>query len=310
MTADSRMQLDPGTLLGTGVGLLSAALYAVSVVMYRSQKKGMRTLQISAVRMWISVPVTGLLLLTPLGSGSLFVSQEVLFFLLVSAITGSTLGDTLYLLSQARIGVSYAFPIAMSYPILTYLLTYVFLGDDWTLLSFVGAIMAVAGVIVLTNQQSVDEGDAAKRRHIDVIGVSMAVLCVVFYAVGITALELGFNAAADLNPVTANFIRLLIGSVVLVPIFLFDLKTGKPRPTKHSIYVASAAGVIGMALSSLLYVAAVKIVGAAMTSVFETSAPLFAVPLAIRFLKEKLTLVGAAAIMTTILGVTLVILGR
>jgi drug/metabolite transporter (DMT)-like permease len=60
---------------------------------------------------------------------------------------------------------------------------------------------------------------------------------------------------------------------------------------------------------SLLYVSTVKFVGAAVTSVIGSLSPLFALPISIIFLKERITRVAMIGVAVTIAGVILVVLG-
>ncbi len=73
--------------------------------------------------------------------------------------------------------------------------------------------------------------------------------------------------------------------------------------------IIAIAGFIGMGLGSMFYVAAVKYAGAAVSSVIFASAPLFAVPISVVFLKERLTAIACFGIAMTIIGVILVVLG-
>ena len=60
---------------------------------------------------------------------------------------------------------------------------------------------------------------------------------------------------------------------------------------------------------SLLYVSTVKFVGAAVTSVIGSLSPLFALPISMIFLKERITRVAMIGVAVTIAGVILVVLG-
>ena len=64
-----------------------------------------------------------------------------------------------------------------------------------------------------------------------------------------------------------------------------------------------------MSLGSILYVMAVKILGAAVTSVLAATAPLFAVPFSILFLKERVTPLILVGTIVAVVGIWVVILG-
>ncbi len=78
--------------------------------------------------------------------------------------------------------------------------------------------------------------------------------------------------------------------------------------TRRSIGVVATAGVLGTGLGSILFIYSVGEIGAAKTAFVTTSAPVFALPMGVMFLAEKLTpriLLGTAV---TIAGIWLVLL--
>jgi drug/metabolite transporter (DMT)-like permease len=80
------------------------------------------------------------------------------------------------------------------------------------------------------------------------------------------------------------------------------------RLTRRSIAIVSVAGLLGTGLGSVLFIYSVEHIGAAKTAFLTTSAPIFALPMGVMFLSEKLTprvLMGTAV---TIAGIWLVLL--
>lgn len=300
------MQLTPDILAGSLFALSGSALYAFSVVAYRSQSQEIRPLWIASVKMWVALGLMSLLVILPLGISPFAVPYESTVFLIASVLLGAVVGDTLYLVSQERIGVSYAFPIAMSFPILTYFLTIAFLGESLILSRLVGVIIAVSGIIVLSREQENNEEEKDQSHRFDWIGVSLAIITAVLYAVGTTVLQIGVT---DVEPVAATFIRAVVGSVAFMPLVGVAVSQGMPSPSKKALKIVAIAGFFGMAVGSILYVSAVKYAGAAITSVLASTAPLWAVPVSILYLKESFTKVAGFGVLATIFGVVLVILG-
>ena len=78
--------------------------------------------------------------------------------------------------------------------------------------------------------------------------------------------------------------------------------------TPRGIAIVALAGVLGTGLGSILFIYSVDEIGAAKTAFLTTSAPVFALPMGVLFLSEKLTprvLIGTAI---TIAGIWLVLL--
>ena len=299
------MQVTPETMVGLATGLLASAIYAMSVVVYKSQSDSIRPLAISSIKMWVALAFMTALVVLPISSEPFYIPQDALAYLVVSVILGAVLGDFFYLTAQERIGVSYAFPIAMSFPIFTYLLA-IAVGLEVPLLSrSVGIILAVVGVILISKEQGQNE-DRSVKRKLDKAGVGLALLVAILYAIGTILLQVGVK---DISPIDGNFVRVAFGSVAFIPMFLVAKHRGMPTPPKRTVKIIAIAGLFGMGLGSLLYVSTVKFVGAAVTSVIGSLSPLFALPISIIFLKERITRVAMIGVAVTITGVILVVLG-
>jgi drug/metabolite transporter (DMT)-like permease len=300
------MQITPEILLGSMIGLLGTAFYGFSVVVYRSQAKEIRPIAASSLKMWVALPfMTFVLVLFP-GVKSAFLPFPTLILLVSSVILGAVIGDTIYLWSQERIGVSYAFPISMSFPIITYFLTVIFLSEPPILSRLAGAVIAVAGVILISNEQNTNGIELGRLRKLDVWGILAAIVTAILYAVGTVLLQVGIEGV---DPVSGSFVRVVFGSVAFIPIYAFASIRGMRRPTRKAAIRVTIAGFFGMAIGSLLYVIAVAEVGATIMSVISSTAPLFAIPVSLIFLKEKLTRLAVVGIFATLVGVVLVVLG-
>jgi len=292
-------------MIGIATGLLASAIYAVSMVVYRSQSDSIRPLAISSIKMWVALAFMTALVVLPIRSEPFYIPQEALAYLVVSVIFGAVLGDYFYLTAQERIGVSYAFPIAMSFPIFTYLLA-IAVGLEEPLLSrSAGILLAVIGVILISKEQGHDEDHSVKRK-LDKVGVGLALLVAIFFAIGAILLQVGVE---DVSPIDGNFVRVAFGSIAFIPMFLIAKHRGMPTPPQRTVKIISVAGLFGMGLGSLLYVSTIKSVGAAVTSVISSLSPLFALPISMIFLKERITRVGMIGVVATIVGVILVVLG-
>ncbi|PNX52577.1 MAG: hypothetical protein BV458_08850 [Thermoplasmata archaeon M9B2D] len=300
------MQASPELLIGSLIGLLGSALYGFSIVVYRSQADEIGPVAVSSFKMWVALPFMAVIVLVLPGFESIFLPLSVITILGTSVILGAVIGDTIYLWSQERIGVSYAFPIAMSFPIMTYFLTVVFLGEAPVLSRLAGAIIAVVGVILISNEENRNQKDIDGPRRLDIWGIGAALMTAVLYAVGTTLLQVGIEGV---DPISGSFVRVLFGSIAFIPIFAIAGYQGKAAPTKQVTLRVIVAGFFGMAVGSLLYVTAVASVGAAIMSVIATTSPLFAIPVSILFLKEKLTPVAVVGIFATLIGIVLVVLG-
>lgn len=298
-------------LIGLIAGLTGAALFGFSQIVYKAQSEHISPLFINALKMWVALPIMIGLVLLFLQVNPYSIPLTALPPLAVSILFGAVFGDFLYLTSQARIGVSRAFPIAMTFPLVTYLFSILFLNEPIFVTRIIGVIFAIVGVSVITREQSQQvipssTADKPSEKGFDKIGGLLAIITAFFWAAGALTTQI---AIQSIEPIQGNMIRILSGSITLIPMVLVARKRGMPYPTRNATKWVLLAGFFGMGLGSILYVIAVKYTGAAITSVLASTAPLFAIPLSIYFLKEKMTLLVGVGTILTILGIWLVLLG-
>lgn len=298
------MQLSPDIIAGTVSGVLGAAFYALSVAIYRRHANQIEAIAVASIKMWIALPFTAILAFILFFPALPTMSFMTVLLLGLSVLFGAVVGDTVYLVSQERIGVSIAFPISMSYPVLTYFLTVLFLGEALIPVRLTGAVIAVAGVILISREQD-RGGDEENPEGYDILGISFAFLTSVLYAVGAVVLQVGVT---DVDPISGNLVRVFFGSIAFIPLFAFARRSGMTTPPRKVLKSIAIAALIGMAIGSILYVNATKLLGAATTSVIVSSAPLFAVPLSVKYLEERVTPPMLVGIVLTILGISLVVL--
>lgn len=299
-------------LIGVIMGLIGAGLFGLSNVVYKSQSGEIHPIAITTFKMWIAILpilIVVLFLLVPTGFN---VPVTAIPFLILSILLGAGIGDLIYLTSQARIGISRAFPIAMTFPLFTYFFSVLFIGEPILLTRIFGVVLAVLGVSLITHEQTRQETEEqpdsvdVPQRSWDKVGVAFALLAAIFWATATVILQFGLVNA---DPIDASLIRILAGSTFLLPVFLFARKRGMVLPTKRASKLVLLAGFFGMGIGSILYVITVKITGAAVTSVIASTAPLFALPFSIMVLKERITSLILVGTLLTIIGVWLVILG-
>ena len=300
------MQVTPDLVLGSTIGIISAALYGLSVVVYRSQADEISPIAVSSIKMWVALPFMVVMTLLIPGLEVALLPLMTVVLLSTSVLLGAVIGDTIYLWSQERIGVSYAFPIAMSFPIITFFMTVVFLNEPLILSRLGGAIIAVVGIILISNEQNRSQKNSETPSKMDLFGIFGAIATAVLYATGTTVLQVGIEGV---DPIAGNLIRIVVGSIAFVPMVAVARVGGMSVPTRSATVRVIIAGFFGMALGSILYVAAVAMVGAAIMSVIASTAPLFAVPVSVLILKEKVTRNAGVGILATILGVVLVVVG-
>jgi drug/metabolite transporter (DMT)-like permease len=302
------MQSTPGFLMGVVAGLLAAFLFAISVNVYKSQSEGIRPVAVSSIKMWISLPfmIALEILLIPIRTTPYSVPLEALPALSFSMVAGAVVGDTAYLISQDRIGVAHAFPIAGAHPIMTYLVALAFLGEQFAMVRMSGVVLAVIGIILISIAHGAKSSDDDYKRGFDHLGIGLAFLALVMFSLAAVFTYIG---VIGVDPVDANLPRVIVGSAALMPVYAAAKHKGMPTPSRRATKLSIVAGFLGMAVGSVFYITSFKYVGAPVGSVLASTSPLFAVPMSLVFLKEKVSRLAVVGIAATITGVFFVLLG-
>ena len=294
--------------MGAAAALVSSALWAFTSVLLASQSGRLRPLMMSAIRsLTASLMLIGLLVATD----GLVQLKEMTFVtgisMMGSGIIGQAVGDTLYINALGYLGVARTFPITNSaYPFITFVLAVLLLGEAVTWTLPVGGVLIVVGItwIVLEQRRAAAEADVKVEL---VRGVIFAVAAATAWATATIWLR---GQQGDLDALGAASLRIPAASAAVWATIAMTRGRGE-QPlrivTSRGIAVVAAAGVLGTGLGSILFIYAVGEIGAARTAFLTTSAPVFALPMGVVLLSEKIntrTLLGTAV---TIAGIWLVL---
>jgi drug/metabolite transporter (DMT)-like permease len=214
-------------------------------------------------------------------------------------------GDSLYFRSMDLAGVSWAMPVASVNPLWAVLLAWAFLGEplSWTLV--LGALLVIAGVVLVSRSAGPAEADrpvqpGARRR-----GILLALVVSVLWAAGQVALR---PATEGVHSVVANSVRQPLGMLMLL---VLTLKQGRWRALRkldrQSWVVIGVASLVGTGLGSLFFVLSIQLAGAGRTAVLTSTAPLMAIPFSMLWLHERPTRWTLAGTLLTTLGIVLVV---
>jgi drug/metabolite transporter (DMT)-like permease len=297
--------------VGAAAALLSSFAWALTSVLLTSQAGRMRPLVMSAVRsLTASVVLFGMLAAT-WGFGQFGEMSAVTGLSMAgSGIMGQALGDTLYINALGFLGVSRTFPITNSaYPFLTFVFAVLLLGEDvtWTLPA--GGALIVAGITWIVLEQR--RADVSDDIRVDLLrGLLFALAAALAWSLATVWLR---GQQGNLDAVAAASLRIPAASVAVWMVIAIagSMPASALRPpplTARGIAIVAAAGVLGTGVGSVLFIYAVEHLGAARTAFLTTSAPVFALPMGVLFLAERVTprvLLGTAI---TIAGIWLVLL--
>lgn len=291
-------------MIGVLMGLLCAMCWASGSVLTKGLSRKLDPFTVNAPRTLIGGVVLVLVaLLTGRAPGYQVLSTDQLFFMVASMWIGGGMGDSLYVSSLSRIGVSRAFPIANSYPAITLILGLVFLQEAVSLPIVGGLILVLAGIMVMSrvagrSPAAAIEETNAKR------GIGAALMASFCWAASMILVAPGVEGV---DSILVGSIRVPALSLALWVVVLARGTYRDLAKLNRADWIRLVVGaIIGWALGSCLFVLTVDLLGATRTAIITSTSPLFALPMSILFLREDFNpkvLIGTAL---TVAGIILV----
>ncbi len=293
--------------MGAAAALGAAVFWAATNIVLRHQigKLGGATAQ--AWRTVVSTLIFALIFLALRDPRDLLtIPARTLAILLLSVLLSMVIGDILQFTAVRRLGIALAMPIASCYPLFTLIIAAVSLGEAPTVRAIVGALLVVAGVILVAlPRRTLVEGTLVRLpQHTGHwMGVAFALASAVCVA-GATALTR--VAIQDFDILTANMFRLPFSATLCTLISTVERRQPPWRVERTSILPLCLAGFTGLA-SGLCYLSAIKLVGASTTATLNAAGPIFGLLGAVIFLRERPTQRNIAGTLIAFLGVALVV---
>jgi drug/metabolite transporter, DME family len=225
----------------------------------------------------------------------LHAEPRAFLWLLGSTLSSIVIGDSLYFLAAARIGVARALPIASSFPLITTAGAVLLLGEAFTPGLLLGSIMVVLGVALVGGERAPSSG------RVEPLGLLLAGLAACLWAS--SGLFLG-PALQLLDPVAANLVRFPVATLFFVGYVALARPSEDLTPRLLWLTVAAAAGTLS---SAMLFLGGITGAGVARGVALNATSPIFSAVLAVVLLKEHLSRRAAIGVACSVLGTILLV---
>lgn len=234
------------------------------------------------------------------GFGRLTAIGQTNFLLLaVSIVVAIALGDVMFFESARFLGLARAMTVSMVYPLMSAGFAAVFLGEPLSARVGAGSVVTLTGLVLIVRAR---DGERVREERLG-LGLAAAFTAAVAWAASLLLLK---PALGTLDPITTQAVRLPLASLVL---FATPWGWAAPRQVltadRSTLRRLALLGVI-TAGSSVLFVTSVKLADVAVAAVLSSSAPLFALPLGLIFLGERVTRSALAGTALAVTGVALI----
>jgi DME family drug/metabolite transporter len=284
------VDLVSGPALGAACALGSAVTWAVTSLLVRTLDPHLGSVAINALRSTLAGALLLGWVLAARGATALVaMSWSSALLLALSIVLAIAIGDTVFFESTRRLGLGRGMTIAMTYPLVAAVLAALFLGEALTIRVVAGSLLTLGGLALIVLSRT---GEPAVEGWW--LGVGGALLAAVAWGASAVMLK---PPLQEVEPITAQALRLPLAGAVL---FATPWARGTVRALRASapavVWRMVLLGVV-TAVSSVLFVASLKWAGVAVATVLSATAPMFAIPLGLVFLGERLDrrrLVGTA----------------
>lgn len=300
--------LVPVSALGEVAGLMTALSWAASSMLVKALTRYFAPIPLTALRLSVGALFVFLLLSASRQFGALGdLAPSAALGMVISTVIGIGVGDVLFAAGLKYLPFAVAFPVSSSvYLVGTFLVAMAFLGEPIGPYLAIGLPLTVLGIYLITspNRQSraMPTTPVLKWKGLGIVMLSAS--CWVL-SVSVLKLSVGHS-----NPIAANAVRLPVAAVLLLGL-TSQVDPGSLRLRRYGRSVWSlmvAAGILGYGVGGLFFLTSVQTAGAARAALLSSVAPLFALPLSIVFLKERVTPAIMAGTVLTVAGIVLVLL--
>ena len=291
------------TAIGIAAALGSAFSWALGAILFKRIGESMSPLAMTLAKALVSVVLLGIALVF---LGFTAIPSRDLAYLVGSGLVGIAVGDSLFFAALQHLGPQTLVVLMMVGQVLTALLALIFLGERPSAKAWAGIACVIVGVtIVLWANLS------GERQRSRVRGIMLGLLSIVCMAVSLILAKQGLgepSAAQETMQQTmqGTCVRMLSGAVGLA---LFGLFTGKLRAWFAEGRDARLAGSFLFAVCVVsfggfwLSLLAIRHVDVAIANTLNSMEPVFVLPLAAIFLKERITPAQVIGTLTALGGV-------
>lgn len=283
--------------VGIIAALGSAASWALGTILFKKIGENMSPLAMTLAKALVSVVFLGTALAF---LGFTAMTPRDLGLLAGSGIIGIAVGDALFFAALRHLAPQTLVVLMMTGQVLTAILAMVFLGERPQPLAWAGMACVLAGVFIVLHA-----GLSGEKQHSQARGIMLGLLSVVCMSVSQIMAK---PALVSVSAVQETGVRMLAGVAGLA---LYGLMAGKLRPWFSEVRTAGLAGRFLLAVCVVTFggfwlsLLAIKHVHIAVASTLNSMEPVFMLPLAVIFLREKITFQQIAGTFAAVCGIVL-----
>ncbi len=248
----------------------------------------------------------------------------------LSFLFGQVIGDTAYFKAQKELGTTIALALSMTFPLFTVILSLIFLNYAFEYKMILSIVLIGLGIIVIGKSKINAENKISqdsKIHHQKIISytsfksIIYALIASLGWAIGLVMINYVTNQidqiliTTGISSIISNVIRFPFALLILLLMVWRENRFGDSNQNIYSFRKPSQAwlillmaSIIGTSLGAYLYTEAARTAGPIVMSLLASASPLFSLPLTYWLNKERITKYVFLGMLSTILGVIVVII--
>lgn len=291
------MEIASWETVGALCALGAAVTWAATSLLVRTLVAAFGSVAINAIRSSVSGALLLAWVLLVQGPGALTsISAEAFWLLAISIVAAIGVGDTVFFESTRRLGLARALTISMTYPLMAAALAVVVFGEAVTPQIALGSVLTLGGLVLIVSARGAERPGAEGWWR----GVGEATLAAFAWAVSVVLMKAPLQ---EVEAVTAQAVRLPLAGVLLFATPWARGAIGRLRLSDRAVLWRFGALSLLTALSAVMFVAGLKYADVVVATVLSSTAPMFAIPLGLVFLGERLAPRAVLGTLVTVAGI-------
>lgn len=227
------------------------------------------------------------------------------FLFLVSPSFGG--GQILFFRAVKEIGVSRTQAISSTYPVLTTIASILFLKEHPTILVIIGSLAVIVGIGIISQSQTINTEVLIKKKLIRTKGFWFAVFTTFCFATGTILMKILLNRG--FHPFLGNLLR--APGIIFFALLIFITEKPKASVWRISLkywFAIIIAAIFCHMVADIMYFKILQSTDASIIIPIASATPIWIVPLAFIFLKERFNLSTIIGFLLTVSGVIAILI--
>jgi drug/metabolite transporter (DMT)-like permease len=283
-------------LVGVSVAVLATLIWSGNFIIARSAKNEILPVTLAFYR-WLTATIILFPFIRKSYKKEFPIVKKRFSYFLLAAVSGVTLFNTfVYIAGHYTEAINMALLGTTTSPVMSVILARIFLKEHIPLTRVIGMLICIAGILLLLSKGelsillsfSFTEGDW---------WMLAAALTFAIYNVSVKKKPTGMSSKNFL------FTIFLVGTVILLPFYLFELKQqGGFEMSLSNLSSILYLGLGASVICFLLWNISIANLGAGRASLFGNLIPVFSAIEAVLFLNEKISLIHLISFVLVVLG--------